>query len=158
MRREVVTLYGLGNVQTLALALAATVESDRGDVTHTEAVRHLGVWSDRGAIGDIAWRDSVTGQLKTQDLDIPLVALQARADALLDRCGTTLQQVVAGLATPDWPEGTDRALSFSLLPEGQMVAAGAGEGAEGAGSESWLDALRQADSFSYDNEDERDDS
>jgi len=26
-------------------------------------IRHLGLWPERGAIGDAAWRDEVTGKL-----------------------------------------------------------------------------------------------
>ena len=50
--RDVVTLYGSPSPESLALALAAAVESrrlqdDRGDV-----IRHLGLWPERGAVGD----------------------------------------------------------------------------------------------------------
>ena len=69
-RREVVTLYGHADAQSLALALAATVESERLEAPQLGVVRHLGVWPDRGAIGDSAWRDLKTGRLMTQDLDI----------------------------------------------------------------------------------------
>jgi len=151
-RREVVTLYGEADPQHLALALAASVECGALERSAV-AVRHLGVWPDRGAVGDAAWRDAATGELQTRDLDIALPTLQARASELLGTCGPMLQRVVAGLATPDWPEGTERALSFTLRPASQtqtpnaaMVAIGALDGAsEDADAISWLDALRAAD-------------
>lgn len=149
-RREVVTLYGEADPQHLALALAASVES--GSLERSAvAVRHLGVWPDRGAVGDAAWRDDATGELQTRDLDIALPTLQARASELFGSCGPVLQRVVAGLITPDWPEGTERALSFTLRPTSQlhtphaaMAAIGGPDGDE-AEAASWLDALRTAD-------------
>ena len=148
-RREVVTLYGEADAQSLALALAATVESERLEAVHSGVVRHLGVWPDRGAVGDSAWRDRTTGRLVTQDLDIPLLTLEARAVELLGGYGTTLRRVAAGLAMPDWPEGTERALSFSLLTV-TMASGGAGNAIkDDAGVESWLDSIRQADAYTY---------
>lgn len=151
-RREVVTLYGQADAQSLALALAATVESERLEAVQSGVVRHLGVWPDRGAVGDSAWRDNSTGRLVTQDLDIPLPTLEARASELLGSCGTTLRRVAAGLAMPDWPEGTERALSFSLL-SALGVSGGAGASLEDdAGVERWLDSIRQADAFGFETE------
>jgi len=49
-QREVITLYGVADAQSLALALAATVESQRQEVPQSGVVRHIGVWPDRGAI------------------------------------------------------------------------------------------------------------
>lgn len=150
-RREVVTLYGMVDAQSLALALAATVESERLEATQTGVVRHLGVWPGKGAVGDAAWRDNLTGRLVTRDLDIPLTTLQARADELLGTCGTTLRRVAAGLAMEDWPEGADRALSFSLS---SPVPEHAGGGVDDAGMERWLDQIRQADAYTFDLETE----
>lgn len=148
-RREVVTLYGEADAHALALALAATVESERLEA-HTGVVRHLGVWPDRGAIGDSAWRDGTTGRLVTQDLDIPLLTLEARALELFGVYGTTLRGVAAGLAMPDWPEGTERALSFSFASTSAVATGGAGHLLEDdAGVESWLDSIRQADAFTF---------
>ena len=62
-RREVVTLYGTADAQSLALALAATVESERQEVPRSGVVRHIGVWPDRGAIGDSAWRDGQNSEV-----------------------------------------------------------------------------------------------
>jgi hypothetical protein len=153
-RREVVTLYGVADVQSLALALAATVESERLEAPRSGVVRHLGVWPDRGAVGDSAWRDVTTGRLVTQDLDIPFLTLEARASMLLGECGSTLRRVAAGLAMPDWPEGSERALSFSLS---DAVESGGGAGhsfEDEIGVENWLDSLRQADAFTFDTESE----
>jgi hypothetical protein len=160
-RREVVTLYGEADPQHLALALAASVES--GSLERSAvAVRHLGVWPDRGAVGDAAWRDDATGELQTRDLDIALPTLQARASELLGSCGPVLQRVVAGLITPDWPEGTERALSFTLraasqlhTPHAAMAAIGGADGDE-AEAASWLDALRTADGNPDEDEEARD--
>ena len=76
--RDIVTLYGAPSPESLALALAAAVECHRSADANTEAIRHLGVWPERGAIGDSAWRDVTTGQLMTRDLEIPL-------ESMLDR-------------------------------------------------------------------------
>lgn len=153
-RREVVTLYGVADAQSLALALAATVESEQLEASQSGVVRHLGVWPNRGAVGDSAWRDAATGRLVTRDLDIPLNTLEARATELLDECGSTLRRVAAGLAMPDWPEGSERALSFSLN-DATGVSGGAGNTfKEGVGMENWLDSIRQADAFTFDMESE----
>ncbi len=153
-RREVVTLYGVADAASLALALAATVESERLEA-RTGVVRHLGIWPDRGAVGDAAWRDVSTGRLVTRDLDIPLKTLQARATELLVECGTTLRRVAAGLAMPDWPEGMVRALSFTLSPI-ETFFTGGGAGYTGHRDpvlvENWLDSVRSADAFSFDTE------
>lgn len=152
-RREVVTLYGVADAQSLALAIAATVESERLEATQTGVVRHLGVWPDRGAVGDAAWRDVITGRLVTRDLDIPLNTLQARAKELLGECGNTLRRVAAGLAMPDWPEGMVRALSFSVTSSDTYFTGG-GAGYTGNRDdkhvENWLDSVREADAFSFD--------
>ncbi len=149
-RREVVTLYGVADANALALALAATVESERLEEARSGVVRHLGVWSDRGALGDSAWRDDA-GRLVTRDLDIPLATLQLRAAELLGENGPALRRVAAGLSMPDWPEGTDRALSFTL---GTLYATAASGGSlnrlDDAGAEHWLDNMREADAFAFD--------
>ncbi len=114
--RDVVTLYGAPNPETLALALAAAVESHREqDGEHMEAIRHLGIWPERGAIGDTAWRDS-SGRLVTRDLEIPLERLHQTAAQLLQECGSLIGRLVAGLSMPDWPDGARRAISVSLGP------------------------------------------
>ena len=54
--RDVVTLYGAPSPESLALVLAAAVESHRSGEERGDAIRHLGVWPERGAIGDAAPR------------------------------------------------------------------------------------------------------
>jgi hypothetical protein len=153
-RREVVTLYGVADAQSLALAIAATVECERLESTRSGVVRHLGVWPERGAIGDAAWRDDNTGLLVTRDLDIPFNTLALRATELLGSCGSTLRRVAAGLAMEDWPEGADRALSFSLLsPDPTSAGGGSVQARDDAGVEHWLDTMRQADAYTFDLED-----
>ena len=159
--RDVVTLYGAPTVQMLALALAALVESLR---THTllapHAVRHLGVWLDRGAVGDAAWRDAVSGRLVSRDLTISLEQLQATAADLLAVSGTDIRRLVAGLQMPDWPEGTRRAISFSLTaPALAGVSAddgggggGGDEGDDGGGGRDLLETYRSSAGLTYDNE------
>src|ERR687893_1615710 len=81
--RDVVTLYGVPNPESLALALAAAVESHRSGDGSGDAIRHLGLWPERGALGDAAWRDVHSGQLMTRDLEIPLERLRLTAGQLL---------------------------------------------------------------------------
>ncbi len=153
-RREVVTLYGEADAQSLALAIAATVESERLEAPQSGVVRHLGVWPGRGAVGDSAWRDATTGRLVTRDLDIPQLTLEARASELLGECGATLRRVAAGLAMPDWPEGSERALSFSLSDAMEIGGGAADTFRDEVGVENWLDSLREADAFTFDTESE----
>jgi hypothetical protein len=142
-RRDVVTLYGDPDANALALALAASVESGQLENSRTGVVRHLGVWPDRGAVGDAAWRDGATGRLISRDVDIPLTILEERARQLLDECGADLRRLTAGLKMPDWPEGMGRAISFSFSPA--LTAAGSGE-------LDMLDELREADGMAFDQE------
>ena len=113
------TLYGDPSTESVALALAAAVECHRsregGVEGSLESIRHVGVWAERGAVGDAAWRDS-TGQLVTRDLEIPLDILRATAGQLMRECGQVIGQLVAGLSMPDWPEGARRAITVSLGP------------------------------------------
>ena len=115
--RDIVTLYGVPSAETLALALAAAVESHRTGEGHAklDAIRHLGV-TDRGAVGDAAWRDAGTGELVTRDLEIPLAILQGTATQLLSEFGQLIRRLVAGLSMPDWPEGARRNITISLSP------------------------------------------
>jgi hypothetical protein len=141
--RDVVTLYGVANPQTLALALAAAVESHRTEGEHhMEAIRHLGIWPERGAIGDAAWRDS-SGRLVTCDLEIPLERLTATATQLLGECGNLIGRLVAGLMMPDWPEGARRAITISLGPVAGLTAP------MFAPLDTMLERLRAADQFAF---------
>jgi hypothetical protein len=150
-RREVVTLYGAADPQALALALAASVEGARFGSEAHDAVRHLGVWAHRGAVGDAAWRDAATGDLVTHDLDIPLADLEARASVLWGACGPTLRRVTAGLAMADWPEGTDRAVTFTLHA-GSTPAYGGVALLDADGEADWLQRLREGDATACETE------
>ena len=142
--RDVVTLYGVPTPESLALALAAAVESHRGGADGPNTIRHLGIWPERGAIGDAAWRDHVTGQLMTRDVDIPLERLRETAAQLLLECGQMLRRLLAGLVMPDWPEGARRAINCTIGPLPALAGA--------AGTEGFLDLVREADGQSYDSE------
>jgi len=145
--RDVVTLYGTPSTESLALALAAVVESRRGEGSGLGAFRHLGVWPGRGAVGDTAWRDSATGELMTHDLDIPFAVLTDIALRLRNECGPLLQRLVAGLQMTDWPEGMWRGITLTFDP--QDVGATA---LTLAGIDSLLDTVRLADGLSYEYE------
>src|SRR3954469_21578296 len=120
--RDVVTVYGDPTAETVALALAAAVESHRDDgLGHADTIRHLGIWAERGAVGDAAWRNA-EGQLVTRDLLISNEQLHATARQLLDECGQLIRKLVAGLNMPDWPEGARRAISVSLGPIAGLTA------------------------------------
>jgi len=114
--RDVVTVYGEPTTETIALALAAAVESHRdSDRGRSDTVRHFGIWAERGAIGDAAWHNE-DGHLMTRDLLISAEQLQQTARQLLDECGQLIQRLVASLNMPDWPEGARRAINVSLAP------------------------------------------
>lgn len=142
--RDIVTLYGVPTAESLALALAAAVEGHRSGVERSETIRHLGLWPERGAIGDAAWRDDVTGELVTRDLDIPLATLHATALELLGESGQSIRRLVAGLVMPDWPEGTRRAITVSLGAVAGM------RGGFDPRNEGVLDTMREADGLTFD--------
>ena len=142
--RDVVTLYAEPSPESVALALAAAMESRRGvEGEGADAMRHLAISPERGAVGDAAWRDNATGQLMTRDLLIPLATLSATATRLLAERGPEIRRLVAGLRMPDWPEGARRALTFSLAPVAGTLAAVRG------GSDALLDMFREADGLAY---------
>jgi hypothetical protein len=144
--RDIVTLYGEANAESLALALAAAVESHRtNDGGRTEAIRHLGVWPERGAVGDAAWRDA-SGQLVTSDLEIPLETLHVTAKQLLLDCGQIIRRLVAGLSMPDWPEGARRAITISIGPIMGLTAP------VFAPLETVMERLREADGLAFETE------
>jgi hypothetical protein len=144
---DIVTLYGVPSLESLALALAAAVESHRlsDGRDHKDAIRHLGVWAERGAVGDAAWRGA-DGELMSRDLEIPLEILQSTAKQLIKECEQLMRRLVAGLSMPDWPEGARRAINVSLSPVFGLAAPVL------APLESMLDRLREADSMAYDYE------
>jgi hypothetical protein len=150
--RDIVTIYGAPSAESLALALAAAVEIHRDSRSVTEpppsasAIRHVGVWPERGALGDAAWRDTTTGQLITRDLEIPLEILHATAGQLLRECGQLIRRLAAGLSMPDWPEGARRAINVTLGPIVGLTAP------VFRPLESALDAWREADGLAFDYE------
>jgi hypothetical protein len=150
--RDIVTIYGEPSAESLALALAAAVEIHRGSqrvggsLAATAAIRHVGVWPERGAVGDAAWRDATTGQLVTRDLEIPLEILHATAGQLLIECGQLIRRLLAGLSMPDWPEGARRAINVTLGPIVGITAP------VFRPLESALDAWREADGLAFDYE------
>jgi hypothetical protein len=144
--RDIVTLYGAPSPESLALALAAAVECHRSAEASTESIRHLGVWPERGAIGDAAWRDVNTGQLMTRDLEIPLEILHSTAGRLLAECGQLIRRLVAGLSMPDWPEGARRAITVSIGPIVGLTAP------VFAPLESMLDRIREAEGLAFESE------
>lgn len=144
--RDVVTLYGEATPESLAMALAAAMESRREPLERLDMIRHLGLWPERGAVGDAAWRDEQTGQLVTRDLSIPPEVIRETANQLLRECGATIRRLVAGLSMPDWPEGARRAISFTLTTHAVLPVG------TGARVDALLEHYRQADGFTFDND------
>ncbi|MGI8497773.1 MAG: hypothetical protein ACR2OG_09365 [Gemmatimonadaceae bacterium] len=144
--RDVVTLYGTPSSESLALALAAAMESRRTAGGDLGTFRHLGLWPERGALGDAAWRDRSTGELMTRDVNIPLDVLTTKANALMAVCGGRLQRLVAGLMMPDWPEGAWRAIGLTLEPMIEPTRSVLGK------LDDLLDNLRVADGLTYEYE------
>jgi hypothetical protein len=146
--RDVVTLYGAPDAETLALALAAAVEGRMGN-EHVDAIRHLGVWPGQGATGDAAWRDAA-GQLTTYDLHVSNDRLRDTAGRILSESGQALRRLLAGLAMPDWPEGARRAISFTLAPVQYAADVLAQRNSEDM--DTVLAAVREGAGLAYDNE------
>lgn len=145
--REVVTLYGAAEADRLAVAIAAAFEGRRSEGAPPDAVWEFGVWADRGAVGDVAWRDRATGRMVTQAVAISAASIAGTAGRLLVEHGRAIRQTVAGLAMTEWPEGARRAIQLSL---GYVAAATEPAGADAA----LLALLREADgdhgAFGYD--------
>ena len=149
--REIVTLYGAVEADRLAVAIAAAFESRRTGSAPPDAVRQIGVWADRGAVGDVAWRDRTTGTVVTQDLSISAAAIAGTAGRLLVEHGHAIRQTAAGLTMPDWPEGVRRAIHVSVADVALApVAAGA--------HDALLASLREADGYHATGEGDENDS
>ena len=114
--RDVVTFYGEPDTETLALALAAVVEGHRAVQGIAGTMRHIGIWPERGAIGDASWRDDQSGELIKRDVVVPLDKLTETSRELLGEFGHAIRRLVAGLLMPDWPEGSRRAINFTMSP------------------------------------------
>jgi hypothetical protein len=144
--RDIVTVYGDPTTETIALALAAAIESHRdSEQSRSDTIRHLGIWAERGAVGDAAWRDT-EGHLVTRDLLIPIEQLHLTAHQLLDECGQLIRRLVAGLNMPDWPEGARRAISVSLGPIAGVTAP------VFAPLEAIVERLREAEGLAFEGE------
>jgi hypothetical protein len=143
--RDVVTLYGDPTPELLALALAAAVEARREPGERSETIRHVALWPERGAVGDAAWRDEL-GTLATRDVVIPMETLKSTGTHLMVECGASIRRLVAGLTMPDWPEGTRRAISFTLTSTAVLPVV------VGTEYDSILDSYRSADGIGVDTE------
>lgn len=137
--RDVVTLYGQPTPESFALALAAAVEARKGS-SAPHATREMNVSESTGAVGDAAWRDHSTGELIRRDLNIPLTVLRETAQDLLAEGGQAIRRLLAGLLMPEWPEGSNRALSFQLA------------GGPPQRTSDMLAAVREADAGNFDDE------
>lgn len=137
--RDIVTLYGVPTPESLALALAAALESRKAahEPNALHVLRELSVSESDGAVGDAAWRDRRSGELIKRELTIPLTVLRETAADLLSEGGQAIRRLLAGLLMPDWPEGTRRSLTF------QLAVAGAARNAD------LLAILREADADNF---------
>jgi hypothetical protein len=137
--REIVTLYGEPTPESLALALAATVEARKaapGDALKTGELRIVG---SEGAVGAAAYANRRTGEIITRELSIPLTVLTETAQEILREGGQGLRRLLANLLMPDWPEGTRRALGFQF----------ASSAAPATHASDQLTALREADGENF---------
>ncbi|MGH9893740.1 MAG: hypothetical protein ACREA0_17505, partial [bacterium] len=100
-------------------------------------------------------------------LTISIEQLHATATDLLGVCGSDIRRLVAGLQRADWPEGTRRAISFSLTEPalagvsaegggggggGDPGGDGRGGGGGGGGGGDFLEMYRNSAGLTYDNE------
>jgi hypothetical protein len=74
---------------------------------------------------------------RQSDIDHRDATLVSTAQRLLTESGPEIRQLSAGLNMPDWPEGTRRAISFSLPTPVRFSG--------GMGSEAMLESLRELD-------------
>lgn len=134
--REIVTLYGDPTAESLALALAASLEArKRAGVGYTTG--DLRVTAGEGAVGETAFRDLRSGEVITRELAIPLTVLAETAQEILREGGQGIRRLLAGLLQAEWPEGTRRALGY------QFAVASAGPNSD------TLAALREADAQNF---------
>jgi hypothetical protein len=142
--RDVVTFYGELDAESLALALAAVVEGHRAVEGIAGAMRHIGIWPERGAIGDASWRDATSGELVKRDVVVPLDKLTETSTEILAEFGSAIRRLVAGLLMPDWPEGSRRAINFSMSPAPVQSA--------GQNQDKMLDKFREAQGLAFEPE------
>lgn len=137
--REIVTLYGEPTPESLALALAATVEArkaSRGEAFTTGEIRIIG---NEGAVGETAYTDRRTGEIIKRELSIPLTVLTETAQEILREGGQGIRRLLANLLMPEWPEGTRRALGFQF----------ASSAAAAPRASDQLAAMREADAQNF---------
>jgi hypothetical protein len=154
--RDVVTFYGEMDAESLALALAAVVEAHRAVEGVAGTIKHLGIWPERGAIGDASWLDDQSGELVKRDVVIPLDRLTATARDLLAEFGQGIRRLMAGLLMPEWPEGSPRAINFNMQPVAvpSNSATGGGAPAGQVNVDRMLDNFREAQGLAFDVEGE----
>lgn len=137
--REVVTLYGVPTAESLALALAAAVETRRTAYERL-ATREVHISETGDAVGDARYHDRATGELIRDDLVIPLTVLKETSADLLKECGQGIRRLLARLLMKDWPEGTRRSLTLELVVASPVRSSDA------------LTAMREADAGNFDDE------
>ncbi len=144
-RRDVVTLYGAPTAESLALALAAAVETQRGRMsTRVRSVTSGSGPTWRGRGRRVARFDhGATGDARSGGT---AGAVAGDVGAAAERVGQLIRRLVAGLSMPDWPEGARRAIGFSMTPVVEMTSAAR------ATVDSLLDNLREADGLAFDTE------
>jgi hypothetical protein len=135
--REIVTLYGTPTPESLALALAATLEARKASIGDGFSSGDLSVTETDGAVGGTEWRDRKTGEIIRREMAIPFNVLRETAKDLLAEGGQSIRRLLAGLLMPDWPAGTVRALTFELAVAGAPR------------SSDMLAALREADAENF---------
>jgi hypothetical protein len=139
--REIVTLYGLPTPESLALALAATLEARKASIGAGFSSGDWSITESDGAVGGSEFHDRKTGAIIRRELAIPFNVLRETAHDLLAEGGQSIRRLLAGLLMPDWPEGTARALTF------QLAVAGAPRTSD------TLAAMREADAENFSAED-----
>lgn len=118
--REVVTLYGTPTPESLALALATSLEVRKAGAGTLLATGEFQVSVADGAVGDGSYHDRRTGEIIRRELSIPLTVLRETAAELLHEGEQGIRRLIAGLLMPEWPEGTRRALTLQVASAGAV--------------------------------------
>jgi hypothetical protein len=82
-----------------------------------------------------------------RDVVVPLDRLTQTAKELLAEFGHGMGRLVAGLLMPDWPEGSRRAINFSMTPAANYATST-------RHADNVLDNFREAQGLAYDSEGE----
>ncbi len=139
--RDIVTLYGEPTPESLALALAASVEARKRSQDALYTTGEMRLIPSEGAVGEAAYADRRTGEVIRQELSIPLTVLRETAEEILREGGQGIRRFLAGLLMPEWPEGTRRALGFQFATVPVK-----------AHAVDTLAAVREADAANFDDE------